>query len=137
MDRFEALKLRSALPRVGLNHTYSLNLTITDHQYRTLHPKFSLAGRVVSDWIWIKCSNFHVDDGFDVEVGFLKIFASTEYEDYALVEQMSPFDHDTPRALAKISWVYREPIWDSKVITIVQQKQPQSFKYMKMMPRSK
>ena len=65
---------------------------------------------------------YYVDDGFDVDVGFLKIFASTEYVDYALVEQMSPFDRDTPRAIAKTSRVYREPIWDSKVITVVQKK---------------
>jgi hypothetical protein len=44
---------------------------------------------------------YYVDDGFDVDVGFLRVFASTEYVDYTLVEQMS---------IAITSWLYREPI---------------------------
>ncbi|KAF8884222.1 caspase domain-containing protein, partial [Gymnopilus junonius] len=65
---------------------------------------------------------YYVDDGFEVDVGFLKIFSSTDYVDYVPLEQASPFEDKALRLLTQKPWVYRKPMWGSKVITIIQDK---------------
>jgi hypothetical protein len=66
---------------------------------------------------------FKLDNGRDVQVGFLKLFLFTEYVDISDIEQLSPFtesfklgSRSVGRAKFKIS------IWDTIVVPVVQHK---------------
>ena len=57
----------------------------------------------------------------DVDVGFLKLFLTTDYIDYSNVSQQSPFaatrdvvDYDDSKKL--------DPVWDSILIPVVQRR---------------
>ena len=67
-----------------------------------------------------RAHSFYLHDGQDVDVGYLKLFLSTEYVDYSHVPQDSPFLLDAR--------VHRESkpkhrIWDTMLIPIIQRRE--------------
>ncbi len=56
--------------------------------------------------------------GQDVDVGYIKVFLTTEYIDYSVLEQDSPFDeHDRADAPYK----NRKPlVWEARLVAVVQ-----------------
>ena len=58
---------------------------------------------------------FGLDDGRNVDVGYLKLFLSTEHVDYSHVQQESPFRQD------RATTVYKPKlrVWDTMLIPIV------------------
>ncbi|KAG7440958.1 uncharacterized protein BT62DRAFT_956397 [Guyanagaster necrorhizus] len=56
-------------------------------------------------------------EGQDVDVGFLKLFFSTEYIDLSGIVQKSPFVGDRE---SKSKPMKRKPVWDSICVTLVQ-----------------
>lgn len=62
---------------------------------------------------------YHVRKGQDVDIGFLKLFVSTEWVDYSNIEQGPPFN-GTRREEVKV--VFRNSPWDTISIPMVQRR---------------
>ncbi|KIM28590.1 hypothetical protein M408DRAFT_137083 [Serendipita vermifera MAFF 305830] len=63
---------------------------------------------------------YSLRDGQDIDVGFIKIFLSTEQVDLSVVPQKSPFSKDYPRGVD----ISEKPrgLWETILITIVQRR---------------
>ncbi|KAI0309849.1 caspase domain-containing protein [Amylostereum chailletii] len=62
---------------------------------------------------------FFLRPGQKVDVGFLKLFLTTEYVDLSNIPQVSPFDPNRPTARATL----RKPaLWSSSLVTVVQRR---------------
>ena len=62
--------------------------------------------------------SFFMRDGQDVDIGFLKLFLTTEPVDYSNIPQSSPFNTnraDAPKGRCKSPF-----IWDTMLVTLVQ-----------------
>lgn len=68
---------------------------------------------------------FHPREGRPVDVGFLKLFVSTQWVDFSDIEQASPFD-GYPRGRTSHSQPYISPNtpWDSISVPVVQRSAP-------------
>ncbi|TFY66007.1 hypothetical protein EVG20_g5083 [Dentipellis fragilis] len=64
---------------------------------------------------------YYLEDGQDIDVGFLKLFISTEPVDLSHVPQPSPF---TDGRGGKPSTVKTEPVWDTILVPIIQHRDP-------------
>ena len=63
---------------------------------------------------------FKLDKGQDVEVGFLKLFLSTEYVDLSDIPQSSPFTDDVGRPFGRTEESRtRRSMWDTILATVV------------------
>jgi hypothetical protein len=59
----------------------------------------------------------------DVDVGYLKLFLSTQHVDFSSVEQKSPFElHGGMVGMTTIGEVKKVSMWDTKIVTIVQKR---------------
>lgn len=63
---------------------------------------------------------FYLNEGQDVDVGYIKLFLSTEYVDYSHVPQESPFLLEG-RAHREVK--PKQRVWDTMLIPIVQCRQ--------------
>ena len=65
---------------------------------------------------------FMLDETQDVEVGFLKLFLSTEYVDLSDIPQSTPFADDSkcPMGTAELP---RQLLWDTILTTVVIRKE--------------
>jgi hypothetical protein len=61
---------------------------------------------------------FNLEQGRDVELGFFKLFLSTEYVDLSDIEQQSPFTSSRSISRGKLS----RSIWDTFMVPVVQQR---------------
>jgi hypothetical protein len=62
---------------------------------------------------------YYIEEGQSVDVGFLKLFLTTEYVDFSDVPQLSPFERgrgitQRPRN--------SQPLWDTILLPVVQRK---------------
>ena len=62
---------------------------------------------------------YFLQEGQSVDVGFMKLFLTTEYVDLSNVSQISPFERDRKMERKKIK---SQPIWDTMLVTLVQRK---------------
>ena len=65
---------------------------------------------------------FYVRDGQDVDVGFLKLFLTTEPVDYSNIPQTTPFDFNH-RGGGSYKSKY-SLIWDTILVAVVQRRAP-------------
>ena len=61
---------------------------------------------------------FKLGKNQNVEVGFLKLFLSTEYVDLSDIEQLTPFTDDLLRPVEKAQ-PWRILLWDTLLVTAV------------------
>lgn len=62
---------------------------------------------------------FYLNKGQDVDVGYVKLFLSTEYVDYSSIPQKSPFMYDEARSA---EYKPKRRVWDTLSIPIVQRR---------------
>jgi len=64
---------------------------------------------------------YYIQEGQTVDVGFLKLFLTTEYVDFSNVPQGSPFDLPFEKRAARPQ-IINQPIWESIIVPVVQRK---------------
>jgi len=62
---------------------------------------------------------YFIDEGQSVDVGFLKLFLTTEYVDFSDVPQLSPFERGRKIVLRQRKI---QPLWDTILVPVVQRK---------------
>jgi hypothetical protein len=62
---------------------------------------------------------YFIQQGQVVDIGFLKLFLTTECVNFSNVPQVSPFDRDRKMELKPIK---SQAVWDTLLVTLVQRK---------------
>jgi hypothetical protein len=64
---------------------------------------------------------FRVDEGQALDVGFLKLFLTTEYVNFSNIAQVSPFERESGRKPHRVQMKCPQ-LWDTILIPLVQRK---------------
>ena len=68
--------------------------------------------------------NYVLRGGQDVDVGFLKLFLTTEQVDLSNIPQLSPFTRDNRAQVHAPLIATTASIWDTILVTVVQRREP-------------